>query len=412
MSDNLISVELLKSLTENGKISVDTIVTQIKQMESRQLYLDNHTHDIWLASDGYWKTKVKESDGHKRLLKKKQKADLEDAIIEHYKRLSLKDNSFKTRFEVWIERQRDCGRSENTILKYKSDYLRFFGGYPIENLNINNINEQVLSRHIVQVLQEKQIRWRALKDIFGYTNGVFEKALKDRIIKENPCNYLDLPIYKKYCYLPPVKTTIQRTLTEQDTHLLFDRIRHPRARNINRVCCFSIELAIYTGMRVSELAGLMWDDIIFEENIIVIRHSEKYNRATKESYIATTKNGKERIFPLTDNIKSLLFKVRSYEMEKGWISDFVFTDQDGRLTKSKISDTTRNITMSDDFSGIKSIQAIRRTVNSRLKHNGASTPTASSLLGHTERVNEQNYTYDVSELAEKKRLVESIVTVQ
>ena len=70
MSDNLISVELLKSLTGNGKISVDAIVTQLKLMESRQNYLDMHTCKLWLASDGYWKTKIKESDGHYRLDRK------------------------------------------------------------------------------------------------------------------------------------------------------------------------------------------------------------------------------------------------------------------------------------------------------------------------------------------------------
>jgi hypothetical protein len=31
-------------------------------------------------------------------------------------------------------------------------------------------------------------------------------------------------------------------------------------------------------------------------------------------------------------------------------------------------------------------------------------------LGHTERVNEANYTYDVTELEQKRRIVTSIVT--
>ena len=407
--DNLISADLLNLLTNGGTLDVDAIVTQLKQMDERQKYLKMHTHDIWQAPDGYWKTKVKEGDKGKRLIKKKYKSDLEDAVIEHYKRLSLKDNSFKTRFSVWIERQKDCGRSDNTILKYKSDYRRFFEGYPIENLNIQDIDDVVLSRHIIQVLTDKQIPWRAFKDIMGYTSGVYDKAVRDKFIPENPFKYIDLPIFKKYCYLSPVKTTVQRTLTHTDLEILMDRIRNPRAHNTNKMCCFAIEMAIYTGMRVGELAGLMWEDVIFDEDLILIRHSEKYNRVTKESYISTTKTGKERLFPLIDEIKTLLFKIRTYESEHGWLGDFVFQDADGRLTKSKIADTTRNITMSDEFSGIKSIHAIRRTFNSRLRCNGVSTTVASSLLGHTERVNEQNYTYDVSEMAEKRSVVKALI---
>jgi len=409
--DNLISdAKILNYLVENGIIDRTIVAQNITQMENQQ-YLENHTCKLWLGNDGYWKTKVKECDGHYRLIKKKNKSDLEDAVIEHYKRLSLKDNSFKTRFSVWIERQKDCGRSDNTILKYKSDYRRFFEGYPIENLNIQDIDDVVLSRHIVQVLTDKQIPWRAFKDIMGYTSGVYDKAVRDKVIPENPFKYIDLPIFKKYCYMSPVKTTVQRTLTHTDLEILMDRIRNPRAHNTNKMCCFAIEMAIYTGMRVGELAGLMWEDIIFDEDLILIRHSEKYNRVTKESYISTTKTGKERLFPLIDEIKTLLFKIRTYESERGWLGNFVFQDAEGRLTKSKIADTTRNITMSDEFSGIKSIHAIRRTFNSRLRCNGVSTTVASSLLGHTERVNEQNYTYDVSEMAEKKQAVNSTVTM-
>jgi integrase len=68
----------------------------------------------------------------------------------------------------------------------------------------------------------------------------------------------------------------------------------------------------------------------------------------------------------------------------------------------------RNKTMSGEFTSVKSIHAIRRTVNSNLKCNGVSTTVASSLLGHTERVNETNYTYDVSGMAEKLIIIEQM----
>ena len=64
--------------------------------------------------------------------------------------------------------------------------------------------------------------------------------------------------------------------------------------------------------------------------------------------------------------------------------------------------------MSDEFSSVKSIHAIRRTFNSNLKCNGVSTTVASSLLGHTERVNEQNYTYDVTGMAEKIAVITTL----
>ena len=154
----------------------------------------------------------------------------------------------------------------------------------------------------------------------------------------------------------------------------------------------------------------MWDDIIEEEGIIVIRHSEKYDRTEKRFMIATTKTGKERIFPLIGEISDLLQRIKCYETEHGTLGKYVFMESNGRLSNKKISETMRNITMSDDFSGIKSIHAIRRTVNSRMRNDGISGMVASSLLGHTEFVNEQNYTYDLTELQEKRAAIQQIVT--
>lgn len=406
MNENRISdAEILQYLVDNAIIDT-AIVAQNIVMANRNELLSKHPYNIWLSSDGYWKTKLKGDDGNKRQIKRRTKSDLEDAIIEYYRSHSLDDKTFKARFDIWVERQRNCARSDNTILKYQSDYRRFFDGYPLEQIDIRDIDEEILSQHFIQVLSDKKIPWRAFRDIIGYINGVFDKAVRDRMIEVNPCNYLDLEIYRKFCYIPPVKTTSQRTLSDDDTHTLLYNIRNPRAKNTNIICCFAIEMALNTGMRVGELAGLMWDDIIPDDGLMVIRHSERYNRATKESLISTTKTGKERIFPLTNEIKDLLSRIKDYESDRGWLGDYVFQDADGRVSKSKISDAMRNHTMSDEFTGIKSIHAIRRTFNSRLRCNGVSATIASSLIGNCERVNDRNYTYDISELAEKRRIIE------
>ena len=412
MSNNYISdSELLQFAIESGMIN-PVIAAQKYEMANRQKLLDQHKGKIWLAKDGYWKTKVPKGDGSKdkRLIKKRNRSDVENEIIKHYETLSQKDLRFKHKFDAWVERQKICGRSENTILKYESDYRRFFEGYPIEQYNINEIDEEVLSEHIKQVLEDKKIRWLALKDIMGYVNGVFEKAVRDRTIIENPCKYIDLMMFKRFCYMPPVKTTSERTLSDKDIHTLIYNIQHPKAANVNYISCFAIEMALYTGMRVGELSALMWEDVILSEGIMVIRHSEKYDRISRKSYVTITKNGKERVFPITPEITDLLKRIVDYETDRGWQGDFVFQDSKGRLTKSKISDSMRNHTMSNEFSGVKSIHAIRRTINSKMKCNGVSATIASSLLGHTERVNDSNYTYDISDMDTKRAIVTSIVT--
>ena len=172
---------ILRFAIDNGIIDCATIQQQI-ELKQREEYLKKHKNSIWQDKNGYWKTYINDAeDGKKkrRLLKKKNKSDLEDMIVELYQAEDL--NTFKNRYNKWIERQRICGRAGETIYKYKADYKRFFKGYPIETMDIADINDEVLSMHITAVLEEKPIRWRALKGIFGYINGVFKKSIMDNV---------------------------------------------------------------------------------------------------------------------------------------------------------------------------------------------------------------------------------------
>ncbi len=75
---------------------------------------------------------------------------------------------------------------------------------------------------------------------------------------------------------------------------------------------------LISGVRVGEIAALMWDDI--QNGMIVVNKSEKYNREKKEYWIGPTKNGKERYMPLTDEIINLLMRIKAVQQKYGFSS--------------------------------------------------------------------------------------------
>lgn len=394
--------ELLKFAIENGML--DTALVQEKiEMQKREEILDKHPYAIWKGKDEYWRTYLPYGNGRK-LIKKKDKADIENVVIDYWSEKVL--NSFKDRFLIWVERQRKCGRSDNTISKYESDYKRFFEGDKIENISVQEISDEEICEFISRLLKRKEIPYRALKAMFGYMNGIFEKARMDKIIEANPCQYVDLPIFKQHCKEQKSKTAKERTMSNEEKKLLIKKLNANYERNQANITRYAVELSLYTGMRVGELSGLKWKDIDYEESTITICRSEKYNRKKNEYYISTTKNDKVRTFPLTEEIKDVLARVKKAEIRNGFLSEFVFSDKNGRVHTRKISECARNMTMTKEFEHTKSIHAIRRTLNSNLRCNGVSATVAAALLGHTERVNEENYTYDVSSAAEKMKIVE------
>ena len=398
---------VLEEATNCGIIDLAYVQDKIDEMK-KQKYLEMHPYSITLGKDGFWHTYLPLGNSKRKAVKKKSKEDIDNVEIDFWKRNTT--TTFKQRYSVWVERQKQCGRSNNTISKYESDYIRFFEGDRLENMDIRDIDEVVLSQFIERLLKSKEIPYRALQAMIGYVNGVFKKSVKDGIIKksDNPCDEVDLPLYKQYCKRETIKTSAERTFSKKEKNSLLDILATNHETKPNYIPSYAVELSLYTGMRVGELSGLMWEDIDTEQNIIHIRHSEKHDRKNNEYYISLPKNGKIRDFPLTPEIEDILNRVKKVELKNNWLTEYVFSNDKGRVHARTISECMRLKTSGTDFHNVKCIHTSRRTVNSEYAKAGMPATARASIIGNTERVNEQNYTYDISEMDYKRSIISMV----
>ena len=390
--------EILKYAVENGIIDFDTIQDKVK-MNKRKELLEKHPYAITKGADGFYRTYLPKSDGGRKQIKRKYEEDIIDIVCEYWGGDEI--ITFNTRFECWKKRQELCGRSNNTISKYESDYKRCISGDLIENMDIKKINEEVICLYIKRLTDRKEIPYRALKSLFGMIDGIFKMAVRDKVVDCNPCNYVDIQFFKQYCTEVEKKTSEQRTLSVDEKKRLIEKLN----RNTNPVK-YAILLALYTGMRVGELSALKWECVDYKNGYILVNKSEKKDRITGEYFISTTKNDKVRKIPLTEDMIDVLRQAKKYCVDNDCISEFVFNDEKGLVHTTRISSAMRNYTMTSEFSSTKSIHAIRRTLNSNMRCMGVPTTIASSILGHTEKVNELNYTYDVSNMDDKRNIIE------
>lgn len=84
---------------------------------------------------------------------------------------------------------------------------------------------------------------------------------------------------------------------------------------------------------------------------------------------------------------------------------YIFTNCKGGYIKSqRISDCMNRLT---EYLGIHGggITALRKTINSNLRHDGVPVTITASILGHSPEVNNKHYTYDTSNLAEKQKII-------
>lgn len=149
---------------------------------------------------------------------------------------------------------------------------------------------------LFRVLASHNISYNALKTLYSYVNGVFEKSVKEKVIYENPCKYIDFPEFIKLYNMFKKYKADERILSEEEIIKLKVKIQDDYNKKTSYIAPYAVKFAIYTGMKVGEIAALKWENSSFKDKVSTIDSSEKYNRESKEYFIDKPQNGKSRYF--------------------------------------------------------------------------------------------------------------------
>jgi integrase len=131
-------------------------------------------------------------------------------------------------------------------------------------------------------------------------------------------------------------------------------------------------VALRTGMRRGEIIGLQWSSVNWQNQTIVVRHSQcEYTHD-----LSTTKSNRERHIPMDADVYTALFKRKR---ETG----YVFVDEhkqrfSGKRLSSRLEELCARV-------GLRKIgwHTLRHTFASRLAMNGVPLNAVQALLGHS-----------------------------
>lgn len=174
-------------------------------------------------------------------------------------------------------------------------------------------------------------------------------------------------IENEYCTVNPILGThlprdaAEKTicaLTKRERSVLLEYLEVEQYRNV-------IEFFLYTGLRLSELINLGWDDYDCKRNIIFIRESK-------------TAAG-VRVIPLIPEALLIIEHQRMITEQEGYI----FQKASGsKITKSTIRRTVERIRKHTGIAHF-TIHVLRHTFATRLVEQKADYKAISKLLGHT-----------------------------
>lgn len=328
--------ERLRFIIDNGMKDIGDVQNSMETMKREEL-LKKHPYKTWQGKDGKWYTYLPDElkkDG-RRLIKRTTEECIHIMLVKYYeKQEKVQKVTFKYAYDGWLEAHSISFSSDNTLVKYETDYKPFFKGRDIESIDIKLFNEENVKRFIVSLCKEKQLAPKACKTLCGYMRNTFKSAKIHKDITESPFDNLETKQFYQYC-TRKVKTPEQRTISNNEFKMLYAQFQLDYHKHPDYIPAYAVEFASLTGFRVEEISALMWENI--KNGMTVVNKSEKYNRVKKEYWIGSAKNRKERYMLLTDEIVELLMRIKNVQRKYGFESEYIFANRNGRAHASVIS---------------------------------------------------------------------------
>lgn len=212
---------------------------------------------------------------------------------------------------------------------------------------------------------------RGLKNVLNQT---FNEAVREELLTVNPCNLLRLP---------PKETPQAQFYTPEQLNTLLTLVRAEPLYPL-------IRTAIVYGLRRSELLGLKWDSLDFENGTLVIRHTvvKVYTTVAKDK---TKTKSSYRSFPLLPEMNEMFRSLRANQernqrlLGKDYVqTDYVFCWPDGRpFTSDYVSHRFGKLLKKYDLPHIR-FHELRHSCASLLINQGCDLKQVQEWMGHSD----------------------------
>lgn len=231
----------------------------------------------------------------------------------------------------------------------------------------------IMCQRFINDLASTELSPKSIKNLHSMIHSSLKRAVRMRLIPNNPCDNIELPHVEKPKLKPLMDSDIKKFLDAAKEDPFYD---------------FYV-VAIFTGMRISELIGLKWENVDFTARIITVTHQlQRIEESGKYTEILP-KNNKNRIVPLSDSVASVLKSVKSrqaeYQLLAGpeWVGEgYVFTNDLGvHYKQPTVQHHFKKVARKAGFENLR-FHDLRHTCAILALQVGADIKSVSDMLGH------------------------------
>lgn len=312
---NEINLIILHNILSNGNIPLDRTLEKVIMLKREEI-IQKHSehHHIWpRQSDGRWCTKI---GAGKRLIVRKEREDLENAIIEFYLTNEKLAVTVDDVFQNWSQYESShTFHSMKTINEYSYEYNRFIKETDFASCPIHDVTEKDITRLLTSIVhQDEKIPLKRYKAVKTIIRTLFNHA---KIQMELDCipvkNIMDDLLFPSGAFKQANTENSPQVFKHSETQLLKEALK-----DTENLLELGILLTLETGVRVGELCALKRDCVT--ETCLLIRvseHKAKFGDAYRY-YIDTPKKDKIRDIVLNPDAKEVLGRILSLH-DSDWL---------------------------------------------------------------------------------------------
>lgn len=282
------------------------------------------------------------------------------------------DLTYRQAVDLWWKNHvtKLARKSQKTYRENVSESIKFFGDMKIKK--IKKIDAIEFKNHLI----DNEIG--VMKGKFDVFKSVLSKMVEWELLEDNPAAKITFPRKKTEMDFYDTKE-IKKLFKALDSSM--DKYR------------VLIKLAVLSGMRKSEIAGLTMENIDFKNNLIIVKHNLNYNKEEQKFYLGPTKNKKERVLVMPEKfmkeLKQYVNEIKKMKLRLGdqWRGlegmDLVFCNDDGYPhEESTFTDMFLNIIKRHGLRRIR-FHDLRHTHASFLLSQGENIKVIQERLGHS-----------------------------
>lgn len=366
--------DILKYAIENGIIDLSHVQSEV-EMSKREELLKMHSFKIWQGEDQYWRTHLTVG-GTRKLLKRKNKTDLEDMLVEFY-RQEVENPTIEEIFHEWNDRRFDLGKiSASTHERNEQVFNRHYGIFGKNRIKATEPDE--FEDFLEEQISICNLTAKAFSNLKGITRGFLKRAKKRKLINWSPENMLEDMDVSDHDFKKVIKENNQEVFDETELPQIVKLMETDMdLKNAG------IMLMFLTGIRVGELVTLKRSD--FTGNTFNVRRTEiRVKRMNEKGYeyqvkeYPKTKAGIRTVI-IPENYKWLISKLK-YENP---FQEYIFVNDAGkRMTTNVFRRRLERLCKGANIVS-KSPHKARKTYASILLDNNVDNKMIEDLMGHT-----------------------------